>query len=85
MPAYDLKCTRCGVVEVFSRAPRSFDIGFCPQCGRPARKIPSLAGLPPFKAYWSEALCPVPGKAVEVTSRSDEKAMCRELNCVRVS
>lgn len=85
MPLYTLDCLHCGEVEVLSRRFVSFDVGFCPHCGNAARKKVDVAGLPPFKSYWSEALSKDPRRPVHVDSREREARLCRECDCARVS
>jgi hypothetical protein len=85
MPVYVIRCTKCGPVELFTKKFKSFDVGFCPRCGRAGPKVPQVAGLPPFKSYLSDALSRDSYRPVLVDSREKEKQLCRECNCARVS
>ncbi len=84
MPIYPCECPRCGRVEILRKSPTGLEEAPCPKCGATAVRLWEPAGLPPFRAYWTEALS-IGSRPIEVKSREQEAALCSKLNCARVS
>ena len=78
---YVFRCRKCGDFELFLRKPVVGAV--CHVCGSIARRNYSAekAGLPPFKAYWTEALFPDP---VYIDSRSTERKYERQTGFRRI-
>jgi len=78
---YVFHCENCGDFELYLKKPVVGAV--CSVCGRIARRNykAERAGLPPFKAYWTEALFP---ERVYVDSRSTERKFERQTGFRRI-
>lgn len=85
MPIYTAFCPACKTdKEIFSKTMIEGDVA-CPDCGLFIPKAVSVPGHRPFKSYVTDALCPEPGRSIEITSRDQERRLCKQLGCERAS
>lgn len=90
MPIYMFECKDCDHYwqfyrKVIGEVPEQDN---CPKCGKPGVRAYKceVAGLPPFKSYWTEAF---PSKIsrglpVEVRNRQQERELCKKHGFERV-
>jgi hypothetical protein len=85
VPIYTVTCQEHGQQTVVRQRPEGGDAFPCPQCGRLSARVWEPAGLEPFKSYFTEGLATGTQRIVEVTSREQERALCRALGAERIS
>jgi hypothetical protein len=82
MPLYTIMCETHGEQEVLRRRPESVEEAPCPKCGLASpRKWTAIADMA-FRSYWSEGLS-TGALPVHITSRKQEEALMKKLECAR--
>jgi hypothetical protein len=84
MPIYQVNCHEHGKQEVFYKSAQSVESAPCPACGADSPRDWVPVADMSFRSYWTDAL--TKGRdPVHITSRAQEKALCKEFGCARVN
>lgn len=85
MPIYQIICPECGKQEIYTKETNGLASAPCPVCGKKSpRDWSATVADMPFRSYWTDALS-ADDKPVHITSRAQEKQLCKQFECERVN